>query len=164
MASLTQRTWVWVDSGSWWWTGRPGMLRFMGSQSQTWLSDWNELNWSCFSYWLFVTLWTIACQAPPSMGFSRQEYWSGLPALLQGIFLTQGSNPCLLRLLHRQSDSLSLASPGKHGKLFQIFQLGVGDGGHGGGNQDSIPGLFHPKTIPSWWIPVLKNLWGGLNI
>ena len=26
-----------------------------------------------------VTLWTVACQAPPSMGFSRQEYWSGLP-------------------------------------------------------------------------------------
>ena len=30
MASLTQWTWVWVNSGSWWWTGRPGMLRFMG--------------------------------------------------------------------------------------------------------------------------------------
>ena len=32
MASLTQWTWVWVNSGSWWWTGRPGVLRFMGSQ------------------------------------------------------------------------------------------------------------------------------------
>ena len=32
MASLTQGTWVWVNSGSWWWTGRPGMLWFMGSQ------------------------------------------------------------------------------------------------------------------------------------
>ena len=31
MASLTRWTWVWVNSGSWWWTGRPGMLRFMGS-------------------------------------------------------------------------------------------------------------------------------------
>ena len=30
---------------------------------------------------LFVTPWTVACQAPPSMGFSRQEYWSGLPFL-----------------------------------------------------------------------------------
>ena len=28
---------------------------------------------------LFATLWTVACQAPPFMGFSRQEYWSGLP-------------------------------------------------------------------------------------
>ena len=32
MASPTQWTWVWVNSGSWWWTGRPGMLWFMGSQ------------------------------------------------------------------------------------------------------------------------------------
>ena len=46
MASLTQWPWVWVNSGSWWWTGRPGMLWFMGSQSQTRLSDWNELNWT----------------------------------------------------------------------------------------------------------------------
>ena len=34
---------------------------------------------------LFVTPWTVACQSPLSMGFSRQEYWSGLPFLLQGI-------------------------------------------------------------------------------
>ena len=32
MASLTQWTWVWVNSGSWWWTGRPGVLQSMGSQ------------------------------------------------------------------------------------------------------------------------------------
>ena len=49
---------------------------------------------SHFSWiWLFVTLWTVARQAPLSLGFSRQEYWSGLPCLLQGIFPTQGSNP-----------------------------------------------------------------------
>ena len=42
MASLTQWTWVWVSSGSWWWTGKPGMLQSMGSQSQTWLSNWTE--------------------------------------------------------------------------------------------------------------------------
>ena len=41
-------------------------------------------------------LWTVAHQAPLSMGFSRQEYCSGLHALLQGIFLTQGLNLCLL--------------------------------------------------------------------
>ena len=38
--------WVWVNSGSWWWTGKPGLLRFMGSQSRTWLSDWTEQNWT----------------------------------------------------------------------------------------------------------------------
>ena len=45
MASPTQWTQVWVDSGSWWWTGRPGMLQFIGSQNRTRLSDWTELNW-----------------------------------------------------------------------------------------------------------------------
>ena len=45
---------------------------------------------------LFVTPWTVAYQAPPSMGFSRQEYWSGLPFLSPGDLLTQGSNLGLL--------------------------------------------------------------------
>ena len=45
MASPTRWTWVWVNPGSWWWTGRPGVLRFMGSQSRTRLSDWTGLNW-----------------------------------------------------------------------------------------------------------------------
>ena len=40
----------------------------------------------------FATLWTIACQAPLFMEFSRQEYWSGLPFPSPGIFWTQGSN------------------------------------------------------------------------
>ena len=44
MASLTRWTWVWVDSGSWWWTGRPGVLWSMGvTKSRTRLSDWTEL-------------------------------------------------------------------------------------------------------------------------
>ena len=45
MASLTWWTWVWVNSGSWWWTGRPGVLRFMGSQrvGHNWAI---ELNWA----------------------------------------------------------------------------------------------------------------------
>ena len=44
MASLTWWTWVWVNSGSWWWTGRPGMLQSMGSQRirHNWVT---ELNW-----------------------------------------------------------------------------------------------------------------------
>ena len=47
MASLTWCTWVWVNSGSWWRTGRPGMLRFMRSQRVR--HDWaTELNWTLF--------------------------------------------------------------------------------------------------------------------
>ena len=45
---------------------------------------------------LCATPWTAARQAPLSTGFSRQEYWSGCHALLQGIFPTQGLNPGLL--------------------------------------------------------------------
>ena len=55
---------------------------------------------------LFSTPWTVACQVPLSMGFSRQKYWSGLPFPTPGIFLNQGSNPCLL-------DSFTAESPGK---------------------------------------------------
>ena len=45
MASPTRWTWVWVNSRSWWWTGRPGVLRFMGSQrvGHYWAT---ELNWN----------------------------------------------------------------------------------------------------------------------
>ena len=46
MASPTWWTWVWVNSGSWWWTGRPGVLQFMGLQRVR--HDWaTELTW-CF--------------------------------------------------------------------------------------------------------------------
>ena len=43
MASPTRQTWVWVNSGSWWWTGRPGVLQFMGSQRvrHNWVTDMN---------------------------------------------------------------------------------------------------------------------------
>jgi len=73
MASLTWWTWVWVNSGSWWWTERPGVLQFMGSQRVG--HDWaTELNWSSkltlkklrklyvfhiypFFFYLFLILW-----------------------------------------------------------------------------------------------------------
>ena len=54
---------------------------------------------------LFATLWIVACHSPLSTGFSRQEYWIGKPALLQGISPTLGSNP---HLLHWQAVSLPL--------------------------------------------------------
>ena len=69
---------------------------------------------NCFScVWLFVTPWTVARQAPLSLGFSRQEYWSGLPCTSSGDLPNQGLNPRLLLLLHWQAGSLPLASPGK---------------------------------------------------
>ena len=64
--------------------------------------------------WFFATPWTVALQAPLSMGFSRQEYWSGKQEYaLQGIIPTQGSNPGLLHcrqtlyyLIHQGSPRL----------------------------------------------------------
>ena len=62
MASLTQSTLVWLDSGSWWWTGRPGVLQFMGvAKSQIWLSDWTDWptylpNWNLWVLWWWYRL------------------------------------------------------------------------------------------------------------
>jgi len=146
MASPIWWTWVWVNSGSWWWTGRPGVLRFMGSQRLR--HDWaTELNWpdgkryksnstvafpspqfenqlsqhhlltirvcvlSHFSHvWLFVTPRTVAWHVPLSMGFSRQEYWSGLPCLPPGDLPDPGTETGSPEW---QADSLSSEPPGK---------------------------------------------------
>ena len=61
MASPTQWAWVWVNSGSWWWTGRPGVLQFMGLQrvGHNWVT---ELNWTEESQW----------------GCPRTKQWSGM--------------------------------------------------------------------------------------
>ena len=47
MASPTQLTWIWVNFGSWWWTGRPGVLRFMGSQRV-------GQDWATELYWVYI--------------------------------------------------------------------------------------------------------------
>ena len=88
-----------MDGGAWW------AAVHGAAKSRTQLSDWTELNWteriklnffkniirqyermllllllSHFSrVWLLATPWTAGHQAPPYMGFSRQEYWSGVP-------------------------------------------------------------------------------------
>ena len=53
MASPTQWTWVWVNSGSWWWTGRPGVLQSIRSQrvGQDWVMNWTELRVFCVMKW-----------------------------------------------------------------------------------------------------------------
>ena len=60
--------------------------------------------------WLFVTTWTVACQAPLSMGFSRQGYWSGLPFPSPGYLSIPGIEP---RSPTLQGDSLLSEPPGK---------------------------------------------------
>ena len=62
MATPTQWTWVWVDSGSWWWTGKPGMLWFMGSQrvghnwetEVNWKPSWRQKNHDTIHDYVFI--------------------------------------------------------------------------------------------------------------
>ena len=87
MASPTRWTWVWVDSGSGWWTGRPGVLQFMGSQrvGHDWVTglNWTELNWYndsadwirlllvYFAFWWqnnFVLLYHYPCHSLTTLG------------------------------------------------------------------------------------------------
>ena len=89
MASPTQWTWVCVNSGSWWWTGRPVVPQSMGSQ---WVGhDWaTELNWTELNH-----TWTMTCLANQQCLWDSpgQNTGVGSRSLLQGIFPTQGSNP-----------------------------------------------------------------------
>ena len=69
---------------------------------------------SCFCrVWLFATPWTAACQAPLSMGFLRQEYWSGLPRSPTGDLHNPGIEPCLFPAQYWEVGSLPLVPPGK---------------------------------------------------
>ena len=63
---------------------------------------------------------TVAHQAPLSMGLPRQDTGVGCHFLLQGVFLTQGSNPHLLYILHWQEDSLPLSHLGSP-QMFTYF-------------------------------------------
>ena len=77
------------------------------AMSEVWSGD-RTLNWpykwvmravlSHFSHvWLFTTLWTVACRDPPSMGLSRQEYWSELPGPPPGDLPNPGIQPASLK-------------------------------------------------------------------
>ena len=70
----------------------------------------------------FVTPWTAAHQASLSMGFPRQEYWSGLPCPLPGDLPDAGIDPCLLCLLHWQADSLPLHHLGHQRAVLNVHR------------------------------------------
>ena len=61
-------------------------------------------------FWLFAIPWTVAYQAPPSMEFSRQEYWSGLPFPSPGDLPDPGIEP---RSPALQAEALPSELPGK---------------------------------------------------
>ena len=108
MVSPTRWTWVWVNSGSLWWTGRPGVLRFMGSQRVG--NDWaTELNWDIYIYtciYIYIHIVTrrkwisclellsgdsgqasLACSIPPLSTRWHQNSQSGHQKRLSSCFL-----------------------------------------------------------------------------
>ena len=138
MASLTQWIWVCVDSGSWWWTGRLGVLQFMGSQSWTQLSDWTELNWTvsveCISAVhqsnsIHNTYVLEKAMAPHSSTLAWKIPWMEQPGRLQSM----GSLP----VWHEWVTSLSL--------------LHIGEGN---GNPLQCSCLENPRDGGVWWASV----------
>ena len=80
MASLTRWTWVWLNSRCWWWTGRPGMLRFMGSQRIK--HDWvTELNWTELNWWLILEEVLILQATNRNARFDSKEYRGSIWAI-----------------------------------------------------------------------------------
>ena len=92
-----------MDRGAW--------LAIVHGITKSLTHNWSDLAWTQEiiypDYWafcvqslrpvgLFATLWTVACQVPLSVEFSRQKYWSGLPFPPPGDLPDQGSNPCLV--------------------------------------------------------------------
>ena len=105
MASPTRWTWVWVNSRSWWWTGRPGVLWFMGSQRVR--HDWaTELNWTAWGgrrkltlsmvttlQWLYyyTTVIMVMCHEILDLCVSEKQFASRIPKWNQLVFHTQGN-------------------------------------------------------------------------
>ena len=85
MESWTRWTWVWVDSRGWWWTEKPGVLRFMGSQRVR--HDWaTKLNWIVSSY--SVAIFVDVCIAN-----NLQKYNEILQSTMQAHSLTFWNSP-----------------------------------------------------------------------
>ena len=81
------------------------------------MSEWVK---SLSRVWLFVTPWTVGYQAPPSMGFSRQEHWSGLPFPSPEDLPDSGIEP---RSPALQADALISKPPGKPKFIYRWYQI-----------------------------------------
>ena len=104
---------------------------------------WSEVR-SLSCVWLFATPWTVAYQAPPSMGFSRQEDWSGLPFPSPGHLPTPGNKPGSPAL---QTDALPSEPPGKPGSCQIALQRGNSN------SHSDWPHLkvYFPRQPPILW-------------
>ena len=91
--------------------------------------------------WLFATPWTVGRQAPLSMGFSRQEYWSGLPCPPPGDLPHPGIKPGSPAL---QADALSSEPPAKPGNEKYLKVTGL---------KSIFPPQSHPRQLFQLYFP-----------
>ena len=104
---------------------------------------------------LFATPWTVAYQASPSMGFSRQEYWSAVPLPSPGDLPNPGIKPGSPAL---EADALTSEPPG--GDASSIPGLGRSPGeGNGNSLQYSCPGKSHRQRSLAGY-----SLWGWESV
>ena len=109
---------------------------------------------------LFATPWTVAYQAPPSMGFSRQEYWSGLPFLSPGDLPDPGIEP---RSPALQTDALPSEPPGNLyctclQKEFEVAKVIFLPSEH---SSHIFPPLFSFLSLmawPKWTVMIVRQL------
>ena len=94
MASPVQWTWVWVSSGSWWRTGKPGVLQSMGSQRvrNDWATElnWTELNWTG-ERWVHLSLILPSKTRDYRLQLLRKEFLSCISFYNQFIYLSGSS-------------------------------------------------------------------------
>ena len=139
MASLTRWTWVWVNSRSWWWTGRPGVLQFMGSQRVG--HDWaTELNWTEQLQWRQIFMPTIAQEvrflyrSNPLFGQNEWNYsaahfhsTSSVQSLSLNVMLTLGKkhfpkSRCDLFVQENQTTKYSFPRTNRQSKIYIYFK------------------------------------------
>ena len=112
MASPTQWTWVWVNSGSWWWTGRSGVLQSMGLQrvGYNWVTELNWFNWlvTCPSKQMLHSL-------PAHRGTRKHKKEKCMQSLIRSFWVLRN-----LRLQSEQMGSENLTIPDfQNGKVFE---------------------------------------------
>ena len=99
--------------------------------------------------WLFVTPWPVAYQGPLSMGFSRQEYWSGLPFPSPGDLLNPGVEPWVSRIAGRRSTIWATREALIKGSIWRVQLSSVAQ---------SCPTLCDPMNPSTPGLPVHHQL------
>ena len=136
MASPTRWTWVLASSRSWWWTGKPGVLQSMGSQSQTPLSDWTEL---------------IGCQDLDS---------NSMMGLTWSLFICKGSLLWELMIKTKEFSEHAWIHPSEWeiDVLGMVTCLSLGQASLGTATRLMGPMCHMPSIIMKAWGPEKRNL------